>query len=563
MQTSKAYLIPYPVESFSKPITIASHKTYIGTDSDGGIQITQDAISSSLAVIRFEDGHYVLEGLGCPDGLYLNAERIQKAELKSHDKITMGDRTLLFLLKTENLGDPLPNPFFPSEDTLAADSEEIDLSGLWAQNTEYAARSFIHPKVEDSSPDTLDPYRLAHLRLSMLYRLSENLRPLHDTEQIYGKALDLLMEAMPAAECVLIVTKSEFDGSFQVAAFRLRHKPSADGDAIPISRTLFDWVFSEKVTLFSRNASEDLRFEESDSIRIQNLRSITCVPIIGEDRVIGLLYAQSSSFVDPITKEDALFTSAVANELAMTLDNHRLQAEALRNERMAAIGLTVGNLAHNIKNMLALTQNAAQLLEGQIAKLGISVEKYWQWLQQGLSGINRLSIDILEYVKEDRLRLTPIDVNRSILKYRNSLESSLSRTKIALDFALSEQNPVWMLDEVQFQRALLNLVLNAADAVQQRKKKQVRIITSVNKQNFLVVGVVDNGSGISPQKINRVLDLFFTTKGTRGTGLGLPMVQKFVEKSGGKLEINSKEGVGSIFKMLFPNRNKTDRSISN
>ena len=64
--------------------------------------------------------------------------------------------------------------------------------------------------------------------------------------------------------------------------------------------------------------------------------------------------------------------------------------------------------------------------------------------------------------------------------------------------------------------------------------------------------MADNGSGISENNKEKVLDSFFTTKGSRGTGLGLAMVQKFVEKSGGKLEFESEEGEGSIFKMIFP-----------
>jgi signal transduction histidine kinase len=74
----------------------------------------------------------------------------------------------------------------------------------------------------------------------------------------------------------------------------------------------------------------------------------------------------------------------------------------------------------------------------------------------------------------------------------------------------------------------------------------------VRKDHTLVVSVADNGCGIAKNKKDKVLELFFTTKGSKGTGLGLPMVQKFIEKSGGKLKIQSQEGMGSVFKMIFP-----------
>jgi signal transduction histidine kinase/pSer/pThr/pTyr-binding forkhead associated (FHA) protein len=550
---SKAYLIPYPVESFSKPVLIGPECTYVGRDPNGGIQITNEIVSRQHARIHCTNGHFFIEDLSSQNGTFLNNQRVQKEKLRNHDKITFGNRTFLFLEQSDSLSDLLFNPAVSATDTIAISKEEIDLSNLWAQSTEYAAREFIQPIAGEPTPDTIEPNLLAHARLSMLYQLSDSLRTINDVDQIYAKGLDLIMEAIPAAYCALIALKSEYDESFRIDCHRFRDKNHPDNESIPISRTLFDWVLTERVTLFSRNASEDLRFEDSDSIQIQNLRSIVCVPITSKNRVNGLLYAQSLSFIDPITKEDAAFASAVANELALTIDNHRLKTEVVRNERMAAIGLTVSNLAHNIKNMIALTQNAAQLLEGRIAKLEQPhIEKHWLWLQQGLTGISRLSSEILEYVKEDQLLLKPTDVNRLILKYRKSIEGSLSRPDVNVQFTLSNENPVWTMDEVQFLRALFNLILNAADAVKEKKGGRVRISTSLNKNGCLVVGVSDNGCGISPQKIPKVLELFFTTKGTRGTGLGLPMVQKFVEKSGGKLRFNSKENIGSIFQMIFP-----------
>jgi signal transduction histidine kinase len=74
----------------------------------------------------------------------------------------------------------------------------------------------------------------------------------------------------------------------------------------------------------------------------------------------------------------------------------------------------------------------------------------------------------------------------------------------------------------------------------------------VHNGNILNISVEDNGRGIPENDKRRLLDLFFTTKGTTGTGLGLPMVQKFVERSGGQLEFQSEENKGSIFTMIFP-----------
>jgi len=108
------------------------------------------------------------------------------------------------------------------------------------------------------------------------------------------------------------------------------------------------------------------------------------------------------------------------------------------------------------------------------------------------------------------------------------------------------------MDEVRLKQALLNLVINAADALKDREDARIVIETSVSNGRNLLISVADNGCGIAEGNKDKVLDLFFTTKGSRGTGLGLAMVQKFVEKSGGKLKFESEEGEGSVFKMFFP-----------
>ena len=117
---------------------------------------------------------------------------------------------------------------------------------------------------------------------------------------------------------------------------------------------------------------------------------------------------------------------------------------------------------------------------------------------------------------------------------------------------LNSGNDKWMMDAKQLQRALLNLVVNAIHAVEDREKGQITISSNMEDQQRLIVSVSDNGQGIDPQKKDKIFELFYTTKGTSGSGLGLPMVQKFVEQMGGTLDVVSEVGRGSTFKMIFP-----------
>jgi signal transduction histidine kinase len=159
---------------------------------------------------------------------------------------------------------------------------------------------------------------------------------------------------------------------------------------------------------------------------------------------------------------------------------------------------------------------------------------------------------MLDYVKDDDLQRYPVDINKFILANRALFENSLPHDGVTLEISLSDHNTRWVMDGGRFQQALLNLVINAGDALKQRQKGRIQIRTSLSDDRHLVISVTDDGCGIPDDNKDKVLDLFFSTKGSRGTGLGLAMVQKFVEKSGGRLTFESEEGKGSVFTMAFP-----------
>jgi len=551
----KAYLIPYPVETFSKPILVDKNRTVIGRNNVDGIQIQIDDkhVSRMHACIYFENGQFLIEDLDSQNGTFLNGKRIKKAPLHSHHKVAIGRLTYLFLLQPDAAYDLLAGASSrASDNTIDISLQDIDFSEVWAQNAEQAARGFLH-RDEARFSESTQLATQAHTRLSLLYQLSESLRGASDAMEVYEKGIDLIMKALPGAEYALVAQRSTSSEAFNILSFKFADQRDASGDTIPISHTVFDWVLTEKVTLVSENLTEDQRFQASESISINDLRSIVCAPISGKNCVIGLLYAQANNLVSPFDKEDAKFVAAVANEIALNIDNIHFRKEMLRNERMAAVGLTVSNLAHNLRNLLAVNQTSIQLMDSYINECDYSrVEQKWQWIKTSLDNISKLSTDMLNFVKDDGLQTSSVDINALISDSRSVFENSLSGDGVTLEMSLADQKTLWVMDEVRLKQALLNLVINAADALQDRENARIVIETSVSNDRNLVISVSDNGCGISEDNKGKVLDLFFTTKGSRGTGLGLAMVQKFVEKSGGRLQFESIEDEGSVFTMIFP-----------
>jgi signal transduction histidine kinase len=547
----EAYLIPLPAESFSKPVLLTLGKTSIGRAVSNTIQISHPSVTEHHAVILFSNDQYQIQDLDTMSGTFVNSTKIKNMLLNHHDKLSFGARSFLFLLKSAPAFRERSKPFFSPKESITLFEEDVEPSELLAQTAKEAAKGMFRPADADLDEEA-EEASLAHYRLSLLYQLSEKLRATKVLDQIIDMGLELILKALKAAQRAMILLGDHSKGQLQVSAIKYRN-PQENSGSFPISRTIVDWVLTEKIALVSQNLTQDTRFQDSDSIRIHNLKSILVVPLIKDDNVIGMLYIDSKDILHTFSRQDVAFSAAVANELALCIENVRLQNELIQNERMAAIGLTMTNLAHNIKNLLALNQNSVDLLGLQLKALEDGkIDKSWHYILQSFTRINNLAVNMLAFAKDQDLALKPVPINKVILANRGVIENSLSSKGISLEFALCEGDPLWVMDAHQFNRVLLNLVVNAIDAVKPKASGKIIIASKLKETGeALSVSVADNGIGIAPDRISRIFELFYTTKGTGGTGLGLPMVKKFVEKMGGTLYVQSAVDVGSTFTMTF------------
>lgn len=551
-----AFLVPVPMETFSKAVKLEPGETTIGRDSSNTIRLAHGAVSRLHARITLINDRYELADLNSRNGTYVNRKRIEKSVLRSGDMIHFGNRRFVFQIESSNLEEDRADVTFSLPETVSISEDDSVLDDLMAREAEAAAHTFL--RIPESGEDIgEDSAQQAHQRLSLLYRLSEQVRSAKNPGEILYLGLDRIFEALPSAERAVALLREEGTaGPLEARAVRYKD-PASEGDTIPISRTVLDRVVSERVAVVSRDILDDVRFEYSNSIRLHNLQSIICVPLIEGRQVMGAIHIDTSDFLNPFMPNDMEFVAAVANEMAISIENDRLQRNALRNERMAAIGMTVTNIAHNIKNLLNLNRNAVELMNQRLEDLADEkMETRWFLVRKGLERMNRLAADMLEFARFESARLTLIDVNAAILEDRDSLERSLEDAGILLEWDLASDLPKRMMNQDQLHRALLNVVLNAGDALQEVENGQITISTFLDDHQRLVVRISDNGVGIAPEELSQVFQLFYTTKGSEGSGLGLPMVQKFVEALGGRVMIDSEPGKGTAVSMLFPQLNK-------
>lgn len=247
----------------------------------------------------------------------------------------------------------------------------------------------------------------------------------------------------------------------------------------------------------------------------------------------------------------------------------KLEAELRQSQKMEAIGRLTGGLAHDYNNLLTVILGNAELLvealRGNAALTPMA--------QSVLDAANRSAVltqRLLAFGRRQALESEPIDVS-SLVREMTDLVRFTAGEGVRLDFALDTDPWIVSVDRNQLETAVLNLVVNARDAMGRRGVlrietakaefgESVSIVPDMKDGNYMMLAVTDNGSGMSPEVLSRVFEPFFTTKEVgKGTGLGLSMVYGFVKQSGGHVAIYSEPGHGTAVKIFFPT---TDRRIS-
>jgi len=235
----------------------------------------------------------------------------------------------------------------------------------------------------------------------------------------------------------------------------------------------------------------------------------------------------------------------------------RLEKELLKSERLAAIGQTVAGLAHGIKNILHGLKGGSYLVDIGIKRdESEKLKKGWDMIKRNIGRTSNLVMDLLSYSKErqpefEACRPNQIADDVCALVEEKALENNVKLVR-EFDDSIGEV----LMDPNSVHEVLLNLMSNAVDAClfdeDTSKKFQAGLKTVREKDNVIKFEISDNGIGMDEEVIKKLFTSFFSTKGHRGTGLGLMVTRKLIEEHNGSIDVNSKPGKGTTVNIRLP-----------
>jgi len=304
------------------------------------------------------------------------------------------------------------------------------------------------------------------------------------------------------------------------------------------------------------------------------LGSVVAAPLLVESKVFGLLiaarhqpHAFSSSdceFLRQLSEHVALAAhqSQIYTALQQAYDDLRqTQQIVMQQERLRALGQMASGIAHDINNAISPVALYTELLLEREPNLSVRTREYLKTTQTAIEDVAHTVSRMREFYRqrEPQLILLPVDVShlaQQVLDLTRARWSDMPQKRgivIQMNSELAPGLPPVAGVESEIREALINLVFNAVDAMPEGGTLTVRTKTSsAPGKGHIDVEVADSGIGMDEETRRRCLEPFFTTKGERGTGLGLAMVYGVTQRHNAEVEIDSARGKGTTIRMRFP-----------
>ncbi len=527
----------------------------IGRGIGNAIRILDTEVSRMHATIECAEGEYFIADQNSSNGTYVNGLAIERKKLVGGDQIQFGRTVFLF---SDNI----------DTETIQQASDRIDLIGRQeprdlSRIVDEVGHDFgsgvLPEQAAQQVPETAQ--MLAHLQV--LYRISEFVvSPTISLDQLLRRILDLTIDVVGADRgCVLLSNPDSGALNPQVVSHR---KGFDSSDRMPVSTTIVDYVIANGQGVRTTDARTDDRFDTGQSILQAGIREAICVPLQGRYELMGVIYVDTTTTGDEVvvkgqpaskfTEEKLRLTLAIGRQSALAVEDHRYQQAFVHAERLAAVGQTIATLSHHIKNILQGVRGGSYLIDMGLKDHNEDlIGKGWNIVEKNQNKIYHLVMDMLTFSKERQPAMKQTVLQEVIEDVCELMSPRAEDCGVRLTWQTNDNIPPSFFDPEAMHRAVLNIVVNAIDAVEGIDGGCVELVAGFKEEtDQLYVEVSDNGPGIPADQVATIFNIFESTKGARGTGLGLAVSQKILREHGGEIFVNSEVGQGSRFELSWP-----------
>ncbi|MCU0703793.1 MAG: ATP-binding protein [Fimbriiglobus sp.] len=508
----------------------------VGRLSTNPVCLSDPRTSRRHCEIRLHPSGAELFDLGSGNGTKLNGVMVQSAELRHADLIFVGDTTLRFDSEAANAD---------LTRIVVRSQPELPSAVVGRLSAEAGSQILARPDLAA----TTDWLRTRLANLAVLYETTAAVSSIVDVDELLGRIVELVVRTVDADHGCAVLLDPDTKAMMPKAA-----RSRAGGGELVVSRTVVDHVLQANVGVLIADAGADERFRDGASVMRYHLREVVCVPLKGRHETVGVLFLDTfgdGEQVAPRFTEDHLkLAAAVAHQAAIAIEETKYYRGLIQAERLAAVGQTIADLSHHIKNIMQGVRFGSDMVRtGLDADDKELLARGWKLVEKNQRRIDELILDMLSYSKDREPILEPADLRSLAADVVEVVLGRVGDSRVSLQ--VTGEAPPVPCDADAIHRALLNVVGNAVEAVADLPNPWVLVALAV-RDNFAEVRVSDNGPGVPADKREEIFKPFVSTKGSRGTGLGLPSARKTLREHGGDLFLDPDTEHGAAFVFHLP-----------
>jgi len=399
--------------------------------------------------------------------------------------------------------------------------------------------------------------------IDALYRVHRLIAAIGDLDVLLERIMEESQSAAEAEACSLILYDNEANELyFQVALGDQGDQQTLKNVIrLKMGQGIAGHCALHRQTINVQDVQSDPRFfREADEQTQFQTRSVLAVPMVDREELVGVIEVINKAGSSGFDECDVHILEIFSSLAATAIVNARLIEEKLDAQRLAAIGQAVAGLSHYTKNLVTGLSASVELIDQGFSSDNYEVlRRTWPVFKRSTRRVSNFVEDMLAYSKERQPHREPVKVAELLNDAAETFWGLLARKQVQLHIDVQRGDLTAEVDRDAVYRGLLNLLTNAADAAP--LKDGTIWARALQEDHTLVFEVSDNGPGVPPHIRQSIFDPFFSTKGSKGTGLGLAVTKKIVDEHGGRLELDDNEHGGARFRIYLPLTEQTEDSL--
>jgi signal transduction histidine kinase len=543
----------YPLNSSTNSSTVR-----IGRDSRCEIHFDDTETSRKHAEIELVGDSYVLRDLKSSNGTTVNGQTIETKTLLDGDRVQIGKQILVFRLR-EAIPSATDKDYLQRSVSIVPDHD--------LENSQIISRADLSDPVGETEffdPQVANPLSVNKSPWEIMYRTSLAVSRTLDINQLLEQIVDLIFQWVQCDHACVMLTDSVSNELKPV--YRKNRKPQSNHQ-ITISRTILDFVLKNEEGVLTSNAKDDRRWNTSASIEASGVCEAICVPMKGRYGVVGVLYIDtmvnatmqsetpnrsSQTQLHVFDEEHLKMMVTIGHQAALAIEDTHFYQTTIQTEKLAAVGQTIANLSHHVKNILQGLKGGGFMVHEGLKRNELEpIRAGWEICEKTHNRIESLVLDMLTMSKEREPKRESTNLVLLIQDALSIAQAPARDANVQLVWNPPADPQTACVDPEGIHRAVLNLILNAIDATSGRPDAKVSIALLCT-QDSTRIEIEDNGVGIPQSQLQTIFSLFESTKGNRGTGLGLPVSQKIIREHGGDISVSSVVDQGTSFTIRLP-----------